>query len=742
MTINGVPSDNNPGTGIPVGTIPAGGSATVAFQVQVTSLPVPNPTNNTATLEAAFPVNPNLPPVTINFESNVVQSQVEVAEVTAVKTADKQFVEVGDTVTYTVVVTNTGTVTTQNVNFVDTIPPETTFVPGSVLVDGIPQPGANPLTGVSLGNILPGGSKTVTFVITVDSLPPNQIITNSGLVQFEVRINPSGPLLPRETPTYPVNTQVEIADITVVKSADKEFVEVGDTLTYTVVVTNTGTVTVDNVIFTDTPPVGTTFIPNSFRINGAVQPGANPSVGVNIGSIPPGGSKTVSFGVTVDVLPPGGQITNTANAQFEFRINPAGPTQIRTKISNPITTNVELVQLQIIKVADKTVAAVGDTITYTVSIANTGTVTAMNVVFTDEIPSGTSFAANSVLVNGVAQPGANPEAGIPVGDIPPGGFATVTFSVVVEERLEPPEVVNIAVIDFDVQIIPGGPISHRTQESEPVATRIELVELTLVKTAVPARVVLGDNITYTVAITNTGTVPVNNVIFKDTIPEGTSLVANSFTVNGVIQPGANPTNGVNLATIQPGQIVTVNFKVKVDHIPCPPRINNFAIVDFQYQLSPISPVVTGTATSNTVVTNINANIFKQLSVDETVCIPCQKPEAEEVLDVKANVVIINTHLIKTPIATSHEGQKLTGWKLGVEGMLAQTVLYIADEPCQSIHAAEFNIPFSTYLVLPVGYTPPQPIQVTGHIEDIYFKQFDGRCIFKNITLLIEGKYIC
>jgi hypothetical protein len=105
-------------------------------------------------------------------------------------------------------------------------------------------------------------------------------------------------------------------------------------------------------------------------------------------------------------------------------------------------------------------------------------------------------------------------------------------------------------------------------------------------------------------------------------------------------------------------------------------------------------------------------------------------------------VIVNTHLIKTPVATSHEGQKLTGWKLAVEGVLVQTVVYIADEPTQSIHAAEFNVPFSTYLVLPVGYMPSQPILVTGHIEDIYFKQLDGRCVFKNITLLIEGKYKC
>src|SRR5680860_763733 len=742
VTINGIPSGSNPGTGIPVGNIPVGGFATVTFQVQVTSLPVPNPTNNMASIEAAFPVDPNRPPVIKNFDSNVVQFQVEIAEVTAVKTADKQFVEVGDTVTYTVVVTNTGTVTAQNVNFVDTIPPETSFVPNSVVVDGIPQPGANPLTGISLGNILPGGSKTVTFVVTVDSLPPTQIITNNALVQFDVRIDPNGPLLPRETPSNPVDTQVEIADISVVKSADKEFVEVGDTLTYTVVVTNTGTVTVDNVIFKDSPPVSTTFIPGSFRLNGVLQPGADPNVGVNIGSVPPGGSKTVSFRATVDILPPGGQITNTATVDFEFRINPAGPTQTRTKPSNPVVTEVELVQLQVIKDVDKTVAVVGDTLTYTVSIANTGTVTAMDVVFTDEIPNGTSFVENSVLVNGVAQPGANPEAGITIGDIPPGGFATVVFSVVVEERPEPPEVVNVAVIDFKVQINPEGPIEERTEESEPVVTRIEIVELTAVKTADKSAVKVGDTLTYTVAITNTSTLPVENVIFKDQIPEGTKLVANSVTVNGVVQPGANPSIGVPIGTIQPGQTVIVKFSVTIEFAPCPPELINMAVITFDFRLEPTGPVLSGSTTSNETLTDVGLRIFKQFSVDENLTIPVQKPDVETLLDVMAHVEITSTTIIKTPVVTSFEGQRLTGWKMIVEGKLIQKITYIADVPRQSVHAAHFEVPFSTFLVLPADFNQCQKIRVVGYVEDVFSKLLDPRTIFKNVTLRVEGIINC
>ena len=58
---------------------------------------------------------------------------------------------------------------------------------------------------------------------------------------------------------------------------------------------------------------------------------------------------------------------------------------------------------------DKAFATVNDVLTYTVTIQNTGNVLATNVIFQDPIPIGTTFIANSVTVDGVSQPGANPQ---------------------------------------------------------------------------------------------------------------------------------------------------------------------------------------------------------------------------------------------------------------------------------------------------------------------------------------------
>jgi hypothetical protein len=140
----------------------------------------------------------------------------------------------------------------------------------------------------------------------------------------------------------------------------------------------------------------------------------------------------------------------------------------------------------------------------------------------------------------------------------------------------------------------------------------------------------------------------------------------------------------------------------------------------------------------------NPTNFKQLSVQETLHIPVEKPDCEQLISVAARVEIINTRVVKTPgsalqVVESVEGQILTGFKLVVEGLVCQKVEYVADEPAQSVHAAHFNVPFSTYIVLPTTYVTGTQYTVTGYIEDIFIELLDKRTVFKNVTILLDAQ---
>jgi len=130
--------------------------------------------------------------------------------------------------------------------------------------------------------------------------------------------------------------------------------------------------------------------------------------------------------------------------------------------------------------------------------------------------------------------------------------------------------------------------------------------------------------------------------------------------------------------------------------------------------------------------------FKQLTVQEDLVIPDAKPDVEQITKVIAEVEITDTRLVRTPKGVSWEGQELTGWKLIIEGELLQKVEYVADEPTQSVHAAHFRVPFSTYIVLSENHTCDKIVNVVPYIEDIYVQQIDNRRLFKNVVLFLDA----
>jgi uncharacterized repeat protein (TIGR01451 family) len=74
----------------------------------------------------------------------------------------------------------------------------------------------------------------------------------------------------------------------------------------------------------------------------------------------------------------------------------------------------------------------GDTLTYTVTVRNTGTAIAPSVSVTDTIPADTTFVLDSVLTSQGTYVGPDPLV-VSVGDVAPGGAVTITFQVTADD---------------------------------------------------------------------------------------------------------------------------------------------------------------------------------------------------------------------------------------------------------------------------------------------------------------------
>lgn len=137
--------------------------------------------------------------------------------------------------------------------------------------------------------------------------------------------------------------------------------------------------------------------------------------------------------------------------------------------------------------------------------------------------------------------------------------------------------------------------------------------------------------------------------------------------------------------------------------------------------------------------------WTELSIPEVLTLPDAKPDLESIDQVFIQVKIISKRVIATPSgATNLENLRLTGFKLIVEGVLHQKVVYTAAVPTQAVHSAHFDVPFSTYIVLPPELPGPIPILDQNFcidicVEDVFAMVFNCREIFKNVTLFLRAR---
>jgi uncharacterized repeat protein (TIGR01451 family) len=226
--------------------------------------------------------------------------------------------------------------------------------------------------------------------------------------------------------------------------------EVGDVITYRVTAKNEGGGAAENLVLTDDIPEGTTYVPGSLRVVDGPDAGpktdeqgddeayfdedtnrvvfhlGNGASAGRGGSLPstetvPAGT-TVEYRVVIDRSAGGTRLSNTATATYENRLGDT-PEPLTATSNEQVTEVLPAADLAVTKSADATTVTVGQTVTYRITVRNTGPNEATGVVVTDELPYGLAFlSADSA--DGTYDPATGEWA---VGDVPDGGTATLVL---------------------------------------------------------------------------------------------------------------------------------------------------------------------------------------------------------------------------------------------------------------------------------------------------------------------------
>ena len=271
---------------------------------------------------------------------------VTVPEINPDKTVDNEIPNFGDNVTYTVTVTNDGIGDANNVVITDVLDKGLKFLNAT-------------------GNFT-YDEKTGTITWTVD-------LAKGETKTFNVNVTVLGyGVLPN---TVTVGNKTAVRNITVpeiitVKEVNSSDIHIGDEITYTITVSNSGKINATNVVIRDILPEGLKFINAS---NGGVY---DPVTGIITWILNITANSTVDL--TADVcVNKSGNITNTVN--------------VGNKTSNCTIESGDIVDLEIHIVADKSEIYVGDNIVYTVTVINNGPSDAINTIANILIPNALSI---------------------------------------------------------------------------------------------------------------------------------------------------------------------------------------------------------------------------------------------------------------------------------------------------------------------------------------------------------------
>lgn len=218
------------------------------------------------------------------------------ANLAVTKSADKTYADVGEEITYTLAIQNTGAVSALNVTLTDMLPPETSLVDGSITVDGSPYAGSLP---VVIPSIAAGASSEVVFKVTVNSLPAVNPIFNIARADYEFSPFP-GYSATGFSNSNAVAVYIIVRSLSNVKSVDKNYAVQGDVLTYTTTLTNTGSIPITDLTFKDEIPQGTTFVDGSVYINGVNFPAYDPAAGFFVANLTPQTNAVVTFQVKIN----------------------------------------------------------------------------------------------------------------------------------------------------------------------------------------------------------------------------------------------------------------------------------------------------------------------------------------------------------------------------------------------------------------------------------------------------------
>ncbi len=319
---------------------------------------------------------------------------------------------------------------------------------------------------------------------------------------------------------------IDCPDLEVTKTANPAGpVNAGDTIGFDVKVKNIGVATAYDVSLTDTLPAGFNW-PIKAPVTGWAI--ANGTLTFTAGELALGASSTVTIVADTDKADCG-VVPNTASATASNE-----PSDALDNNEDSASVTINCPDLKVEKTADNGMISAGDTAAFTIVVTNLGPGTAYDATLQDVLPAGINWQVGNSTDCSIT----SGTLSCAFGDLANGATRTIHISGETTSR-NCGLVSNIATVAADNE--PSNKLANNTSSDD---IKVDCADLELTKTADDASVSAGDQIGFTITVSNNGAGTAKGVTVSDTLPTDAGLSwsidpANAAwtIVNGVLKYG-------------------------------------------------------------------------------------------------------------------------------------------------------------------------------------------------------------
>ena len=543
-----------------------GGSTSVTYEATVNApTGAPNEYVNSAQITASDQFDPDSDPTTDNTVDedgngdgdDDDETTLEVfpnigdLELTKIVVDSDTTPLVGTEISFEITVFNVGSVDADNVIVEDLLPSGYDFVLYSA-TSGI----YNENTGIwQVGDVSAGDTETLVIDVLVN---PTGNYTNAAEIIatdiFDVDSTPNNNILAEDDQDDVVVTPIQVADLALTKSVDTTTPDVNDNVIFTLTVANEGPSEATGIQVLDLLPSGFTYVSDD---GGGAYVSGN---GIwSIASLANGNSAILNITASVNTT---GDYVNVAEViahdQLDQDSTPNNTTPSEDDQDEVVVTPRQLVDVSVTKTADTNTPNIGGNISFTVTVTNDGPSDATTVVVTDLLASGYEFVSAIPSV-GTYEP---LNGSWTVGNLPDGTFETIVIQATVLPNgiyTNTAELTDLN--EDDIDSLPANNDDTEDDQATIEPTPVLVSDLDLVKTVDNATPLVGDEVEFTIDITNNGPSDTSGVIVQDLLPNGYTYISNTATAGNYNQnTGAWQLNG----SLSDGTTETLKIKATVN----------------------------------------------------------------------------------------------------------------------------------------------------------------------------------